>query len=108
MPPSRSFDGDALSGKLFERSCRFAQSAATQMAEHSRVLAELDVSVVDDLHPVAPGISELHSATGEQHYTRLLQLAFDLFFVVDHETEMTLAVGGLRFRFEHRNKLIAH
>ena len=68
---------------------------------------ELDVFVADDLYTVAPRVDEIEKLTGQRVHTRLRQRAADGVLVIDHESKMTVVVGGLGAALLEREELIA-
>ena len=56
------------------------------------MLGELDIGILDDLHTIAPWIPELHTPSGQQFHSSVLELLSDLLFIVYDEAKMAASV----------------
>src|SRR5438046_3560478 len=98
---------DPLRAQLGERALGLAQGEAHAAQDVLR-LRELDLVVLHDLDMVAPGISEVEAAAGEDLRARGLERAPGRLAVVDDEAEVAGAVGWLRPSGGEGDELVAH
>jgi hypothetical protein len=75
--------------------------------QHIGRFGEMDVLIADDLNPVAPGVTKVEEASGQQGDTSRFERLASRVLVIDSETEMATIVRGLLTAFLKRNKLIA-
>jgi hypothetical protein len=86
----------------------FLQALQAHAAQDVLGLRELDLSVLDDLDVVAPGVAEVHRASRLDVHAGLLQPAPSRLLVVDSETEVAMRIGRLRTARRERDELVAH
>jgi hypothetical protein len=72
-----------------------------------RRLGELDVVVADDLHTIAPGVTEIKKRSWQHLDTDIGQRLADRLWVVHHEPEVPTIVCGLTASFLKREELVA-
>ena len=60
---STFLERDSFLRQLLDRGRRLAKIREAHASEHRIVLGELDIGVLNDLHPVSPRISELNPAS---------------------------------------------
>ena len=98
---------EALLAQLGERLVGLGDLDA-HPGEHGGGLRELDLTVVDHLDPVAPGVGEVESAAGQDPGARSLQRHPRRLLVVDDEAEVPGIVRRLRAPLRERQELVAH
>jgi hypothetical protein len=99
--------GEALVAQFLLRGIALMQVVEVHASQHACSFRELDLTVVDDLHVVAPGIVEvkrsryLHLDAGQAHR------ASDGFLVIHDQAKVARTVGRLRTVARQRDELIA-
>src|SRR5205823_3941643 len=76
-------------------------------AQYMRRFGELNIVIADDLDPVAPRVEEVEKRTRKSLDAGVGQRLPNGLLVIDDESEMTAAVGGLRTAFLERKELVA-
>src|SRR5262249_4806060 len=97
----------ALLAELLDRLVTLGEMREPHSAQHVRRFGELDIVVADDLDSIAPRIEEIEKWTGQRLDAGRRQRAAHRVLVVDHESEMTAAVGRLGAALLQREKLVA-
>src|SRR5436190_6401472 len=99
--------GEPLARELILRGGRLLEPVVTHTAQDRGRLGELDLVVLDDLEPIAPGIEEVEPAAGEDLHAGLLQRRADGGLVVDHQPEVPVLVRRLGTVGRERDELVA-
>src|SRR5262249_53712412 len=96
-----------LLAELLDRVGVLGEMREPHSAQHVRRFGELDIVVANDLDAIAPRIEEIEKWTGQWLDTRCGERAAHRLLVVDHESEMTAAVGRLGAALLQREELVA-
>ena len=100
--------GDALVAELLAGCVCLRGPLDAHCLEHPWRLDELDVSVVDNLNVVAPGIQEVEGAASLDVNVGVPKRRADPLLVIDDEAEVPASVVGLRSASRKRDELIPH